>query len=168
MAETQNLSVFDFPLRPKHCFSHFLLFSHGGNEIFAVFYSSAAAESQFSAFFRFQPWMTNDFSWKLMIYPRIWTAFSENRQFTIVFKQFFLKIGNLLSYLNSFFWKSAIYYRIWIVFPENRQFTIVSEQFFLKIGNLLSYLNSFSWKSAIYYRIWTVFPENRQFTIVFE
>jgi len=62
MAETQNLSVFDFPLRRKRCFSHFLLFSHGGNEIFAVFYSSAAAESQFSAFSRFQPWMTNDFS----------------------------------------------------------------------------------------------------------
>ncbi|WP_126370222.1 hypothetical protein [Segatella oris] len=60
-AETQNLSVFDFPSRRKHCFSHFLLFSRGGNEIFAVFYSSAAAESLFSAFSRFQPWMTNYF-----------------------------------------------------------------------------------------------------------
>ena len=112
VAETQNLSVFDFPLRRKRCFSHFLLFSHGGNEIFAVFYSSAAAESQFSAFFRFQPWMTNDFSWKLMIYPRIWAVFFENVQLTIVFEQLFLKIVNLLSYLNSFFWKLAIYYRI--------------------------------------------------------
>ena len=127
VAETQNLSVFDFPPRRKRCFSHFLLFSHGGNEIFAVFYSSAAAESQFSAFFRFQPWMTNDFSWKLMIYPRIWTVFFENVQFTIVFEQIFLKIVNLLSYLNRFFWKSSIYYRIWIVFSENHQFTIVSE-----------------------------------------
>ena len=119
-AETQNLSVFDFPPRRKRCFSHFLLFSHGGNDISAVFHSSAAAESQFSAFSRFQPWPTNDFLWKLMILPRIWTAFSENLQFTIVSELSFLKICNLLSYLNRFSRKSMIYSRIWVIFPENR------------------------------------------------
>ena len=33
----------------------------------------------------------------------IYFVFIENLQFTIVFKQIFLKIVNLLSYLNSFF-----------------------------------------------------------------
>ena len=35
---------------PKADFQRFSIFSHGGNAVFAVFYSSAAAESRFSAF----------------------------------------------------------------------------------------------------------------------
>ena len=85
---------------------------------------------------------------------------SENRWFTPVSEQLFLKIFNLLSYLNSFFWKPAIYYRIWTdflkidnLFPylnrfsENWRFIPVSEQFFLKIDDLFPYLNRFSWKA---------------------
>ena len=37
-----------------------------------------------------------------MIYPRIWTNFLENRQFTIVSEQIFPKIDDLPLYLNEF------------------------------------------------------------------
>ena len=132
-----------------------------------------------------------------LAFSRGWrTIFHENWWFTPVSEQFFLKIGNLLSYLNSFSWKSSIYYRIWTVFSKNRQFTIVPEQIFLKIDDLLSYLNRFFWKIddllsylnrffwkiddllsylnrffwklMIYYRIWTAFSENWWFTPVSE
>ena len=129
MAESQFSTFFVRRPRPKLRIYLFLIFRRGGNEIFAVFYSSAAAESLFSAFSRFQPWMTN--------------YFHENWWFTPVFEQLFLKIDNLLSYLSSLFWKLTIYYRIWIVFLENLQFTIVSEQIFLKIDDLLPYLGYF-------------------------
>ena len=55
-AETLLLPFFVRPPRRKRCFSHFLLFSRGGNDIFVVFYSSAVAESRFSAFSHFQPY----------------------------------------------------------------------------------------------------------------
>ena len=55
-----------------------------------------------------------------MIYPRIWTDFLENRQFTIVSEQILPKTDDLLSYLNSLF---------------------------MKIDNLLSYLNSLFMKT---------------------
>ena len=61
MAETLLLPFFVRPPWRKRSFSHFLLFSRGGNDIFAVFYSSAMAESRFSAFSHFHPWMTDGF-----------------------------------------------------------------------------------------------------------
>ena len=58
---------------------------------------------------------------KSMIYFRIWTVFLENRQFTIVFEQSFLKIDDLFPYLNSFSWKLMIYSRIWTDFHEKQR-----------------------------------------------
>ncbi|MGP1453199.1 MAG: hypothetical protein ACTTJ9_07100 [Segatella oris] len=60
-AEMQFSSFLVHPPRRKRCFSHFLLFSRGGNDIFAVFYSSAMAESHFSSFSHFHPRMTSVF-----------------------------------------------------------------------------------------------------------
>ena len=159
MAESQFSSFFVRRPRPKHSFYCFPLVGHGRKPIFNIFRSSAAAESQFSAFSRFQPWMTNDFPWKLMIYPRIWTAFFENLQFTIVFWQFFLKIVNLLSYLSCLFWKSAIYYRIWTVFSENWWFTPVSEWFFPENRKSPPVSGSFSLsfvKAQLHIRNWSI------------
>ena len=45
------LLFYSFQPRRKRSFSHFLLFSRGGNDIFVVFYSSAMAETQFFGIF---------------------------------------------------------------------------------------------------------------------
>ena len=82
-----------------------------------------------------------------MIYSRIWTDFPENWWFTPVSGLIFLKIDNLLPYLDNFSRKSTIYSRIWADFPENRQFTPVSEQIFPKTDDLLPYLNEFPEKA---------------------
>ena len=171
MAEMKFLLLFTRPPRRKANFQHFFACSRGWRTIFhenwwftpvfeQLFLKIVNLLSYLSSFFwksaiYYRIW--TDFFWKSSIYYRIWIVFPENHQFTIVSEQIFLKIVNLLSYLNSFSWKSSIYYRIWIVFPENHQFTIVSEQFFLKIDDLLSYLNRFFWKSMIYSSIWVVF-----------
>ena len=60
-AETLLLPFFVRPPWQKRSFSHFLLFSRGGNDIFVVFYSSAVAESRFSSFSHFHPWTTDGF-----------------------------------------------------------------------------------------------------------
>ena len=55
MAETQFLLFFIFRPWPKHSFYHFHAFGRGRKLVFAVFYSSAMAESHFSPFSRFRP-----------------------------------------------------------------------------------------------------------------
>lgn len=55
MAEMQFLLFFIFRPWPKHSFYHFHAFGHGRKHVFAVFYSSAMAESHFSPFSRFRP-----------------------------------------------------------------------------------------------------------------
>ena len=53
MAESQLLPFFIRRPWPKCIFSHFVAFGRGRNAVFAVFHSSAVAESQFSAFSAF-------------------------------------------------------------------------------------------------------------------
>ena len=54
MAESQLLPFFIRRPWPKCIFSHFVAFGRGRNAVFAVFHSSAVAESQFSAFSAFR------------------------------------------------------------------------------------------------------------------
>ena len=60
-AETLLLPFFVRPPRRKCSFCCFIAFSRGGNAVFLIFYFSAAAESHFSAFSHFHPWMTDGF-----------------------------------------------------------------------------------------------------------
>lgn len=55
VAETLHLVFLLCQPWPKHSFYRFHAFGRGRNSVFAVFYSSAAAESRFSPFSRFQP-----------------------------------------------------------------------------------------------------------------
>ena len=121
VAESQFSSFWVHRPWPKHCFCCFPLVGHGRKPIFVVFRSSAVDDERFSMRIDDFPPYLNSFFWKSAIYYRIWTVFSENRQFTIVSEQIFLKIEDLLPYLSGFSWKLMIYSRIWGIFLKLRR-----------------------------------------------
>ena len=85
----QFLLFFTRPPRRKCNFCCFLLIRRGGNVIFAVFYPSAVAESRFSAFFHFHPWMTGIFLPLFRFHPRITNDFQCFSTFIHGWRAFF-------------------------------------------------------------------------------
>ena len=130
MRESRFSMISCFPPWGKADFRWFLVFPREGKPIlivfwfsltgdklvFADFYLSYPYESFFLPIFVHRTPYLDNFSRKSTIYSRIWTIFLENRRFTIVSGQFFLKIDDLLSYLDWFSRKLMNYFRIWAVF----------------------------------------------------
>ena len=101
--ESRFLSIFDFPSRGIICFRRFLPVVPLRKPLFPVFCSSYPYESRFLPFFVHRTPTKASFFHFSFIVPRIWTIFPENRRFTPVSGQIFLKIDDLLSYFSSFF-----------------------------------------------------------------
>ena len=161
-------AFFDFPSRGKAVFRWFLIFPRGRKLIFVrrtptkrdfsyfplivgvrslvlcVFHQSYPYKSFFFLFFVDCIPYLNKFSRKLIIYPRIWVIFLENRWLYPVSEQIFPKIDNLPPYLSYFSWKSMIVPRIWADFLEN-------DRLFLCLKTSFDYRFIFlSWHSFSY------------------